>query len=361
MNYVAAGLGIFCIISTVMPFIKWGHWSIRMFDFPHVQLTVLTGMTIVCCIFLLRFKENWTFFLTGSLFIAFLYQIYIIYPYTPLAATRVEANNTPSEVSTFSILACNVLIDNKSTLALRELIYEKNPDIIALLEPNQRWVDDLEDLIAQYPYSVLEPLENTYGMILLSKLELQDAAVHHIVREDVPSIFAKAKIPSGQWIHLYCLHPEPPTPEYGTFSDERDAELLQVAKHHIDGKQPTVVFGDLNDVAWSRTTRLFQKMSGLLDPRVGRGTFNTFHADYKILRWPLDHIFHSNHFYLVSIERLSHIGSDHFPMYIELEYKKEAKIEQDRPVPDTQEKEEAKEIIEQVDLLEKKQPVDAEQ
>jgi hypothetical protein len=81
----------------------------------------------------------------------------------------------------------------------------------------------------------------------------------------------------------------------------------------------TLRMGDLNDVAWSRTTRLFQRISGLLDPRVGRHFVNTFHADYPLLRWSLDHVFHSTDFALVQMQRLPHIGSDHFPVYVVLQ------------------------------------------
>lgn len=46
---------------------------------------------------------------------------------------------------------------------------------------------------------------------------------------------------------------------------------------------------------------------------------NTFHADYPLLRWSLDHLFHSTDFGLVKMKRLSHIGSDHFPIYVVLQ------------------------------------------
>jgi len=107
-----------------------------------------------------------------------------------------------------------------------------------------------------------------------------------------------------------------------------------------------LVFGDLNDVAWSRTTKLFQKMSGLLDPRRGRGFFNTFSADHKFLRWPLDHVFHTKDFTLIDISRERNIGSDHFPMYIKLSYTPKAEWHQEQLESDASEEEWAEEKIE---------------
>ena len=77
---------------------------------------------------------------------------------------------------------------------------------------------------------------------------------------------------------------------------------------------PRIVMGDLNDVAWSHTSRLFRKVAGVRDPRVGRGPYPTFPAGLPLLAWPLDHIFVTPHFRLLSIDRLGDIGSDHWPM-----------------------------------------------
>src|ERR1044072_6491852 len=105
--------------------------------------------------------------------------------------------------------------------------------------------------------------------------------------------------------------------------------------------------GDLNDVAWSRTNDLFQRISGLLDPRIGRGVFNSVHAGYFFLRFPLDHFFHATHFRLIEFSRLAYFGSDHFPMFIRLSYEPEAERQQKAPQADASDKAEADEKIEE--------------
>src|SRR5690606_25581920 len=85
---------------------------------------------------------------------------------------------------------------------------------------------------------------------------------------------------------------------------------------------------------WSKTTHLFRSISGLLDPRIGRGLFNTFHARYWFLRWPLDHLFHSQHFALRKLSRLPAFGSDHFALFAELVYHPARQAERQGPAAD---------------------------
>src|SRR5690606_11374689 len=113
----------------------------------------------------------------------------------------------------------------------------------------------------------------------------------------------------------------------------------------VNRDELTIVMGDLNDVAWSKTTRLFQKISGLLDPRKGRMFLSTFHASIPFMRFPLDHVFISKHFKLVELKKLPHIGSDHFPVLVRVSYAAENAEGQRAPKNDREGRKEANEIL----------------
>lgn len=75
--------------------------------------------------------------------------------------------------------------------------------------------------------------------------------------------------------------------------------------------------------------------------------FSTFHAKYPMLRWPLDHIFVTDHFTLVSMQRLDAFGSDHFPILATLCYRPSRKDENEAPEASAEERQEASETIQE--------------
>ena len=320
-----------------------------MFDFPRLQILAVLVIAIVEMSVTAAFEGFGTFdWLLGSLLIVSLaYQSYMMFPYTPLAARQVERSTHSNDGSTISLLFSNVLMQNHEFAGLLKSIQNVDPDIVLAVETNEWWRDKLSPLELTYEYTVLQPQENEYGMLLYSKLPLSNASVKFLIDEEIPSIHAAAHLRSGDKVELRCLHPRPPFPTEDETATDRDAEVLIVGreiKEHVNG--PAIVFGDLNDVAWSRTNYLFQNISGLLDPRIGRGFYNTFHASYPVIRFPLDHFFHSNHFRLVDFRRLPYFGSDHFPVYIKLSIEGDAAVRQEELLANGEEKQEAKEKIE---------------
>ncbi|MEL6741018.1 MAG: endonuclease/exonuclease/phosphatase family protein, partial [Planctomycetota bacterium] len=170
------------------------------------------------------------------------------------------------------------------------------------------------------------------------------------VSEDRPSINATLDI-GGMPIRFVGVHPTPPAlaKRSGTGrhnSRIRDAELVLVAEDvAADAEAVWIVAGDFNDVAWSHTTRLFRRLSGLRDPRVGRGMFSTYHAEYPLLRYPLDHVFVSRGIRVAGLSRVRMPGSDHFAMLADLDLRDVG--EGVNPTADPDDLEEAAEVIDE--------------
>lgn len=345
---------IFCtalaVLVTLLPLSRHSHWIVRGLDFPRLQFAIFMAVLLIADFLFLDIQSASTWLLIVVTTLCLTWQLWWILPYTFLWRQEVRKACNNCLENQISILTANVLTPNRNAEVLIRLVREHKPDVLVTLESDQWWEDQLKVLEADMPYSVRCPLDNLYGMHVFSRLPLDDQEISYLVEEDVPSIHASLMLRTGNTIRMHFLHPAPPSPTENPESAERDAELVIVARSVAESDQPVIVTGDLNDVAWSATTRLFRKISGLLDPRVGRGMFNTFHADYPFLRWPLDHLFHSQHFTLESIQRLPSIGSDHFALLTKLMFSPEEGAGQDGIDPDASDHDWSKEIAEDQDV-----------
>jgi endonuclease/exonuclease/phosphatase (EEP) superfamily protein YafD len=325
-------------------------------DFPRVQITVFALALLIVIVTFYNLETPLILVLTTANSACLIWQLWWIIPYTPLWPKEVLSAKNQSCERQISIITSNVLTPNRNANALIELVHKHQPDILVTLESDQWWQEQLKILETDMPYSVKCPLDNLYGMHLYSRLPLHDQEISFLVEEDIPSIHVSIELRTGEKVRAHFLHPAPPSPTENTESAERDAELIIVARSVANSKQPVIITGDLNDVAWSSTTHLFRKISGLLDPRIGRGMFNTFHVKYPFLRWPLDHLFHSKHFTLCSIERLPSIGSDHFPLHTSLAFTPVKGANQEGTEATTKEHERSKKIAAKKDVSEHNVP-----
>lgn len=306
---------VFLVIATLLPFIRKDHWTFRAFEFPRLQKFFLNLLALALGIYLVN--ENTTVLIVnGVLALNALYIGYLIFPFTPLSKKTMAS--AKSSASSFKILISNVYQDNTHFDKLRRRIEKVKPEIILLVETDEKWMKALQECTSSYPYRLEHPRDNTYGLLFYSQFPMSESEVRFLIKEDYPSIRTRLQLPNSEFTWFYGVHPPPPSPTERTYSTDRDNELWLVAHEVKDKQEAVIVAGDLNDVAWSYTTDQFIEISGLLDPRRGRGIFATFHAKNILMRWPLDHIFCSDHFALVKMKRLKNIGSDHFPVLVEL-------------------------------------------
>lgn len=319
MLWTLAALAVIALAVSVCPFIPSGAWWIRVWDFPRVQLGAFCA---ACAVVTALTAPPWSAMLAVVLALftlMALWQFSHAMPYTRVWRPAIR----PSSEHGVSLLVTNVQVDNPRRDAVALMIQDVDPDLLVLIETDEEWLRALDRIRPRYPHREEEPLPEGRGIALWSKLPLESSTVRRVLSQKRPSVHADALLPDGRRLRLVCVHPAPPGLPRGDGerydSRVRDAELIRIAREvERDRDHPWVVAGDFNDVAWSRTTRLFERISGLSDPRVGRGLFSTYHARYPLFRYPLDHVFVSPSISLHRIDRVRTPGSDHLAIFADL-------------------------------------------
>ena len=192
---------IFLVVASFIHLLRIDYWWVRIWDFPQLQLFVLT---LICLgiWFILREIITWPLALVpAGLLAAAAYQIWLIFPYTALHRWQMKpakkADLIRTDTHQFRLLTANVYMENTHTQGLLALIEENEPDVVLLLETNTFWHDAMKPLSESYPHQIAYPLENTYGMLMYSRLPMREGQIRFLIENDIPSIRVQLQLASG--------------------------------------------------------------------------------------------------------------------------------------------------------------------
>lgn len=225
-----------------------------------------------------------------------------------------DKNIVENPGESLSILSLNLLASNTNYTGAMELIREKDPDVVVLQELSPQWELRLKDLYSQYPYRLMVPQSNNFGIGILSKT-FMNSQVTDLGKVFPPSIFSEI-LKNNNTVSILATHPVPPV---GRDRFEfRNEQLKEIGRLSARESGNFIVAGDLNSSSYSVHFQDLVKKGNLKDSRKGYGIASSWPADIFIMRTTLDHILYKGEMRVLSRTTERNIGSDHLPVYIEI-------------------------------------------
>lgn len=225
----------------------------------------------------------------------------------------------PIDRQNISILNFNTefLYNNRYDL-VEQLIEQRHPDIIALVEINKKWIDCIQKALKPYRYSkvvLAAPGMAVYSLYPIENIDVRYYAGH-------PRIFMTVKV-GTQSIHLLIAHPTTPMSQMGF--EERNREFAQLSDEIRSLPRPKMLIGDMNCGPWSPAFRKLLR-SGLHDSEQGFGPQPSWPARTGRVfpnvpippLIPIDHVLVSEDFCVLQRTAGPPMNSDHLPVFVTL-------------------------------------------
>lgn len=232
-----------------------------------------------------------------------------------------DQSPSPGERQTITILNFNSEFQHNDNYSLLEkIIDERNPDIIALVEINKKWLDAISSRTNGYQVKVTSLTGP--GMALFSKFPIEHCKVQYFGKSHHPRIIADLRV-DKQLIHVVTVHPTTPKSDWGY--KERNQEFTLIKNELKEIATPKFLVGDLNCGPWSSEFAKFGE-GGLRDSQQGFGPQPTWPARTgRIIDGvpipptvPIDHVLVGKD--VDVLERITGpaVGSDHLPVFVKV-------------------------------------------
>jgi endonuclease/exonuclease/phosphatase (EEP) superfamily protein YafD len=271
----------------------------------HFVVYYAAGFLLLTIVFLIGRK--WSRGVLCGLFLVWM--LLLILPvYVGRPATRTGG-------TALRVLLANVHTSNRNHAKFLELVRRENPDVILAIETDQRWIDALAELRTDYPHHRELPRNDNFGLAFYSRWLVASMESRELGDSEVPAIETRLER-DGLSVTLIGFHTLPPV--NSVYSAMRNRQLAAAADRARDASGPVIAMGDLNVTPWSPFFGDFVECSGLVDSRQGFGIQPTWTGNRRFMRIPIDHVFVSKEIDVVDRRVGPDIGSDHFPVIVDL-------------------------------------------
>jgi endonuclease/exonuclease/phosphatase (EEP) superfamily protein YafD len=234
---------------------------------------------------------------------------------------QIQSASAANAAEKLRVASINVYYRNHDHKRVVQFLREQQPDVVVLVEITPKWRQALDSLDSIYTYryfsaSPIQPVGERVvrGVLLMSRWPIERADLIDFGNWAEPGISATLNV-RGQPFHVIGVHPCWPLGP--GIAAERNRELTKVAGIARSIKGPLVVLGDFNITPFSPHFETFLRESGLKSAAESNWvpTWPTF---LPLAGIQIDHALISPDVRVLSFVRGPRIGSDHWPIVVEL-------------------------------------------
>jgi endonuclease/exonuclease/phosphatase (EEP) superfamily protein YafD len=218
----------------------------------------------------------------------------------------------------------NLNVKNQRFEEVTNYIQNVNADAVLIAELTPQWQQHLSTHLTNYPHAIAVPRIDTYGIGVYSKSPLRGGTVEYFGKSGHPSVIAEV---SGLEKPISLLHTHVQGPVKKPFFVWHKEQFELMLARVKTMPMPLVMSGDMNSNAWTYLISDFLREAELDDTQWGRGiqlTWPTpFYWRYGVCPLlTIDHFFASKDIMVTQRKLGRPIGSDHYPVIIELSIKR---------------------------------------
>ncbi|OIN86475.1 MAG: hypothetical protein AUJ12_05885 [Alphaproteobacteria bacterium CG1_02_46_17] len=203
-----------------------------------------------------------------------------------------------------TLISSNVLTSNPRVQSVINMVSEQNPDIFIVVEVDANWVQKLSVLKSDYPYFIIHPRNDNFGMAIYSKLPFEG----HFEFQG----FYDLPIGVADFGDFSILAVHTPPPVSGEYSEELSSYVSGLLSLAQNIKGPVVMAGDFNTTLWSDFCKPI-----LQDGFVPAGLYGlawSYPMGNLLFAIQIDHMF-GRDVVFEDFRTLESVGSDHYPVY----------------------------------------------